>query len=166
VALGVKFTQKKMANERLTNFSVTEFPKNRPYTVVVEGNIGSGKTTFLNYFQQFDDVNVLAEPVNKWRDCNGFNLLEKLYSDPKKWSFTFQSYVQLTILQHHTLKIKRSIKLMERSIYSARNCFVEQLARTGCIDDCSVSVMDQWFNWAKENCDLCVDLIGELQTCM
>jgi hypothetical protein len=31
--------------------------------------------TFLNYFQQFDDVNVLAEPVNKWRDCNGFNLL-------------------------------------------------------------------------------------------
>jgi hypothetical protein len=42
---------------------------------------------------------------------------------------------------------------------------VEQLARTGCIDDCSVSVMDHWFNWAKENCDLCVDLIGELQTC-
>ena len=39
---------------------------NRPYTVIVEGNIGSGKTTFLEPFTRDhqDVVEVLAEPVN------------------------------------------------------------------------------------------------------
>ena len=49
--------------------------KNRPFTVVVEGNIGSGKTTFLDYFAKFKDVEVLQEPVNRWRDVQGHNLL-------------------------------------------------------------------------------------------
>ncbi|RZB39058.1 dNK and/or AAA 18 domain containing protein [Asbolus verrucosus] len=136
----------------------------RNFTVIVEGNIGSGKTTFLNYFQQFNGVSVLAEPVDKWRNCSGHNLLEKMYSDPKKWSFTFQSYVQLTMLQLHTLKTADPIKLMERSIYSVRNCFVEQMARSKCLDECSVSVFDEWFKWTKENCDLSIDLIVYLRT--
>lgn len=42
---------------------------------------------------------------------------------------------------------------------------MEQMARTGCIDKASVSVMDEWFNWAKENCDLSVDLIGKFKIC-
>jgi len=50
-------------------------PAKRPFTVIVEGNIGSGKTTFLNYFNQFSDVEVLQEPVQKWRDVQGHNLL-------------------------------------------------------------------------------------------
>ena len=57
----------------------------RPFTVVVEGNIGSGKSTFLSHFssKQPEDqggedglVDILAEPVNKWRDVDGHNLLE------------------------------------------------------------------------------------------
>lgn len=92
----------------------------RPFTVIVEGNIGSGKTTFLQHFNKFDDICVLAEPLELWRDCNGHNLLGLLYEDRKKWSFTFQSYVQLTMLEQHTKVTDRPIKLMERSIYSAR----------------------------------------------
>lgn len=84
-----------------------------------------------------------------------------MYSDPQKWSYTFQSYVQLTILQHHALKTCHPIKLMERSVYSARYCFVEQLMRSGCIEDCSVAVMDEWVKWAKEASDISVDLIGK-----
>ena len=40
--------------------------KERPYTVIVEGNIGSGKTTFLEPFTTGhpDVVEVLAEPVS------------------------------------------------------------------------------------------------------
>lgn len=40
--------------------------KKRPYTVIVEGNIGSGKTTFLEPFTRDhpDAVEVLAEPVS------------------------------------------------------------------------------------------------------
>lgn len=47
----------------------------QPYTVFIEGNIGSGKTTFLNYFKKFDEVCLQAEPVEKWRDVAGVNLL-------------------------------------------------------------------------------------------
>lgn len=48
---------------------------NRPFTVTVEGNIGSGKTTFLEYFKKYDNVCVLSEPIELWRNCNGHNLL-------------------------------------------------------------------------------------------
>lgn len=49
--------------------------ENRPFTVIVEGNIGSGKTTFLEYFKKYNNVCVLAEPIEMWRNCNGHNLL-------------------------------------------------------------------------------------------
>jgi septin family protein len=39
-----------------------------PFTVFVEGNIGSGKTTFLNHFRKFQNVCLLTEPVDNWRD--------------------------------------------------------------------------------------------------
>jgi deoxynucleoside kinase len=44
-------------------------------TVCVEGNIGSGKTTFLKHFKKFSEVCVLDEPIAKWRDVQGHNLL-------------------------------------------------------------------------------------------
>lgn len=92
----------------------------RPFTVIVEGNIASGKTTFLQHFNQYEDVCVMPEPIGLWRDCDGHNLLGLMYEDIKKWSFTFQSYVQLTMLQQHTKPTPCPIKVMERSIYSAR----------------------------------------------
>ena len=46
-----------------------------PFTVCVEGNIGCGKTTLLNHMQQKEDIEVLEEPVSKWRNVRGKNLL-------------------------------------------------------------------------------------------
>jgi len=46
-----------------------------PFTVCIEGNIGSGKTTFLSHFKKFDNVSVLEEPVELWRNISGTNLL-------------------------------------------------------------------------------------------
>lgn len=50
-------------------------PRKKPFTVFIEGNIGAGKTTFLNHFRKYDDVCLNTEPVEKWRNVNGFNLL-------------------------------------------------------------------------------------------
>lgn len=48
----------------------------QPFTVLIEGNIGSGKTTFLNHFQQFQEkICLITEPVEKWRNVRGVNLL-------------------------------------------------------------------------------------------
>lgn len=46
-----------------------------PFTVFIEGNIGAGKTTFLNHFKKYDDVCLFTEPVEKWRNVEGHNLL-------------------------------------------------------------------------------------------
>ncbi|XP_060537310.1 deoxynucleoside kinase-like [Cylas formicarius] len=136
----------------------------RPFTVIVEGNIGSGKTTFLNYFKQYHDICVLSEPIEMWRNCNIHNLLGLLYTDIKKWSFTFQSYVQLTMLQQHVRKTECPVKLMERSIYSARYCFVEKMKEDNLLPLPSAAVIDQHFTWIKQNANIGVDLIIYLRT--
>lgn len=51
----------------------------RPFTVCIEGNIGSGKTTFLNNFKQFNNTLVLQEPVELWRNVDGVNLLVSIF---------------------------------------------------------------------------------------
>lgn len=140
--------------------------KGRPFTVLVEGNIGCGKTTFLEHFAQFSQVEVLKEPVDRWRDVNGHNLLQLMYEDPERWAMPFQSYVQLTMLDHHLHKSSKPVKLMERSIYSSRYCFVENLHKSGKMLGSEFEVLDEWFKFATENSDLNinVDLIIYLRT--
>ena len=42
---------------------------NKPYIVIIEGNIGSGKTTFLQPFMKHKNiVEVCQEPVHKWQN--------------------------------------------------------------------------------------------------
>ena len=57
----------------------------RPFTVLVEGNIGSGKSTYLQHFYSHrEDVDIITEPVDKWRDLNSHNLLQMMYEDPQR----------------------------------------------------------------------------------
>lgn len=46
-----------------------------PYTVFIEGNVGSGKTTFLEQFGDCPNVFMAKEPVHKWQDVCGHNFL-------------------------------------------------------------------------------------------
>lgn len=43
-----------------------------------------------------------------------------MYKEPERWAMPFQTYVTLTMLQTHTLQTKKPVKLMERSLFSAR----------------------------------------------
>ena len=67
----------------------------RPFTIAVEGNIGAGKSTFLEHFSKVTAVEVFPEPVAKWQNMGGQNLLELQYSDPERWSHLVQSYIQV-----------------------------------------------------------------------
>ena len=95
--------------------SPTKLKEKRPFTVVVEGNIGSGKTTFLEHFSAKDIVEVVTEPVEEWRNVGGHNLLQLMYENPSRWSHIFQSYVQLTMTKNHVRKLSSSqvCKLIE-----------------------------------------------------
>jgi ribosomal protein L30E len=50
----------------------------RKLRVAIEGNIASGKSTLLRKLSQLSDVEVMIEPVNKWRDVGGGNLIVSL----------------------------------------------------------------------------------------
>ena len=43
----------------------------RPFVVSIEGNIGSGKSTMLKYFEKFEDVELVPEPVAEWCNVGG-----------------------------------------------------------------------------------------------
>lgn len=69
-------------------------------------------------------------------------------------------YVLLTMMQNHTLQTSQSVKLMERSVYSGRYCFIEKMTREGFISAPSATVIDEYFDWILKNSDVDVDLIG------
>ena len=58
----------------------------------IEGNIGSGKSTFLNLLKvHVPQINVIPEPVAEWQKVSQkYNLLDEYYKDPNRWAFTFQ----------------------------------------------------------------------------
>lgn len=128
-------------------------------TIIVEGNIGVGKSTFLKYMAQFGNVEVVPEPIEKWIDLNEHNLLEYMYKDPEKWSYTFQNYALLTQLENHLRACEKDVKIMERSIYSTRYCFGRALLYDKKIDRVSFQVFSKWFEYAKKRIENQVDLI-------
>ncbi|ESO82884.1 hypothetical protein LOTGIDRAFT_109002, partial [Lottia gigantea] len=132
--------------------------------ICVEGNIGSGKTTLLEYFSKLPNIEVTKEPVDKWRNIKGLNALELMYEDPSRWGLTFQTYVQLTMLEIHTQPQEKRIKMMERSIYSAKYCFVENLYKGGKMPEIEYIVLTEWFDFLVRTRDLNVDIIVYLQT--
>lgn len=133
------------------------------FTVIVEGNIASGKSTLLNYFSKFPDIQTINEPVDKWRNCNGFNLLDLMYKDYKQWLFPFQSYATLTMLQNHTEKCDHEIKLMERSFYSSKNIFIEASKTLGKIHTSVHHMVAEWFEFIERNVAIRIDLIVYLR---
>jgi len=136
------------------------------FTIAIEGNIGAGKSTLINYFKQFEEVQVHAEPLDKWQNVNGENLLAKLYEDPKRWTFQFQSYVQLTRLQIVTKPLApgKRTKVIERSVQNNRYCFLELTKQEGALTDAEFSVLDSWWHWLDANLGLDLDMIVYLRT--
>ncbi|XP_055301148.1 deoxynucleoside kinase-like [Sitodiplosis mosellana] len=139
-------------------------PRKAPFTVFIEGNIGAGKTTFLNHFKKYDDVRLYTEPVEKWRNVQGINLFELMYKESHKWAFPFQTYVTLTMLQTHTEYTSKRVKLMERSLYSARHCFVEAMLANNTLHKGMYNIMQEWYNYINENIHIQADLIVYLRT--
>lgn len=132
--------------------------------ICVEGNIASGKTTCLDYFAKTTSIEVMTEPVPKWRNVRGHNLLGLMYQDPSRWGITLQTYIQLTMLDQHTRPMISPLRMMERSIHSAKHIFVENLYRSGRMPEVDYVVLTEWFEWITKNTDVSVDLIVYLQT--
>ena len=68
----------------------------RPVVMLVEGNVGSGKSTFLDIMSSLPGVEVYQEPVDLWRNVGGVNLFEKMVKEPHRWTTAFQLFSSKT----------------------------------------------------------------------
>ena len=83
--------------------------------VSIDGNIGSGKSTFIshlknNVFAKSPNVIFLPEPVDEWNtivDIQGNSILSKFYQDQDKYSFSFQmmAYISRSVFKLRSVKI-------------------------------------------------------------
>ncbi len=133
----------------------------------IEGNIGSGKSTFCNYLKDHfskcynkpHDTNVLFvdEPVDDWvsiKDSDG-NLLEHFYKCPEKYSYCFQMTAYISRLVNLKKAIKNSKSddtiIMERSVFSDYNVFAKMLYDSGKINDIEFQSYKMWFDHFLED---------------
>ena len=93
----------------------------------IEGNIGCGKSTFLDFFKDFSKLKIVPEPLSWWlitQDTEGVNALEKFYKAIEQKDATFILKFELYALFTRVLILSDAIReqqgacavLSERSI--------------------------------------------------
>lgn len=107
---------------------------NRIFNVFIEGNIGAGKSTFLEFlterYKTNSSIDIFDEPLFEWENYHGENILKRFYEGPTTSSFFFQSCVQYTFLKkifQNRTRSEAGIRFSVRSIGSSVQCFSEVL---------------------------------------
>jgi len=113
---------------------MVEENQNDRIMILIEGNIGAGKTTVGQAMAESGEFGFVEEPTRAWQENFAHNMLELFYTDPHRWAFTFQTCAFITraktwdevfaVTDH-----KRVV--LERSIYCDRFVFAENCYRTG-----------------------------------
>lgn len=113
--------------------------------ITIEGNIGTGKSTFSAALAKLRGPNslLLEEPVHK----PAFRaLLGNYYADPKRWGFTFQMYALKERFKQHTLAAELTSHgvsvVQDRAIYSD-GCFGDLVRADGNM------TQDEWDIYAE-----------------
>jgi len=121
----------------------------------IEGNIGSGKSTFMQKLKEAykdrTEYCFLDEPVDTWstfKDQDG-TILEHYYKDQEKWGFTFQmlAYIsRLTILKRALENPQYTCIITERSLFTDKHIFCKMLYDSGVIHPIQYQIYQAWFD--------------------
>ena len=127
--------------------------------VYVEANIGTGKTTFLNWLKdEFPHFNYILEPVEQWtslEDKKGQNILDHFYKDQNKWAFTFQMNSFISRIQKIKKKtVSNTVNFIERSVFTDKNCFAKNCYDNKKINDIEYEIYNNWHNWLCDQMDI------------
>jgi deoxyadenosine/deoxycytidine kinase len=102
--------------------------------ILLEGNIGAGKTTVGRTLAQSGHLGFIEEPTRMWREGFTSNLLDQFYNEPRRWAFTFQicAFITRAKTWREVLALTdHSRVVLERSIYCDRNVFARNCFQTG-----------------------------------
>ena len=126
--------------------------------ISIEGNIGSGKSTFVKELERYCKINsknskihFLQEPVNIWNNvqtAEGKNIIECYYANQKKYAFPFQmmAYISRIHLLKEALKDDYDIIITERCVHTDKNVFAQMLFDEGKIGDIEFKIYNMWFD--------------------
>lgn len=117
---------------------------------VVEGNIGAGKSTFFQVVNKYINAQLVFEPLDRWQNISGENLLQKFYKDTPRWAYTFQTYAFITRILEQEQRAKKNTKpfqVLERSVYSDRYCFAYNCYEMGLMSSLEWKLYQEWFSW-------------------
>ena len=143
--------------------------------IYIEGNIGSGKSTFISELQKYINKNckyaeILQEPVEQWlklKDSKGKNVLEHYYADSKKYAFGFQMNAFISRVKDivdYKNKYPNKIIFVERSVYTDKNVFCHMNYLNGNISEMEYMIYNQWFDFYSEHFNLRPDGYVYLKT--
>ena len=127
-------------------------------------------------------MEILPEPVSKWTNLNGTDVLGLVYKNPYRWAMTQESLVQLTMLQEHlesntlikamerlvkilffwNLMVKIIVSCVFRSIHSARHVFNEYFYQSGKMKSVEYALLDSWYQFLNDKYTTGFDLSGDL----
>ena len=129
-----------------------------PYIFSVEGNIGSGKSTLVQFLRENfkklvnREIIYLQEPVYEWKtivDKDGKNIIEKYYNNQTKYSFSFQmmAYIsRLTQLKKAIACYPNAIIITERCVHTDKNVFAKMLYDDDKIELVNYTIYNKWFD--------------------
>lgn len=129
--------------------------------ISIEGNIGSGKSTFVNELKNnIENVIFIDEPVDQWneiKDKEGKTIIEKYYEDKNKYSFPFQmmAYISRLVLFKKAIESKKyDIIITERCLYTDKYVFTKMLYDEGLMNLIEYSIYNKWFKEFVEDYDI------------
>lgn len=133
----------------------------QPAIVFIEGNIGAGKSTFVNMLQKYLPVVVSLEPCDEWQNIAGHNMLQAFYSNPARWATLFQVYASMTRIRRQCTESVHAhgLQIMERSWFSDRYCFARMLHEGNMIQELEWAVYGQMWDWYMRNTQLPIGFI-------
>lgn len=130
----------------------------RPIIISIEGNIGTGKSTIINYLKQkfqteTSNIVFLKEPVDIWesiKDESGQTVIQKFYGDQQRYAFMFQvmAYIsRLTMIREAIRENPNAnVFIVERSLNADKNIFVQMLHDDGKIDKMEYDIYNRWYS--------------------
>jgi deoxyadenosine/deoxycytidine kinase len=121
---------------------------------IVEGNIGTGKSTFLKLVaQHLPHISVILEPRHHWQSDDGESLLGNFYQDPHRWAYTMETLAMICRVREHVAEQQHLApnRIMERSIYSGHYCFAQNDFDNGFMTPVEWFAYNQWFNFLVPN---------------
>ena len=105
----------------------------------IDGNIGCGKTSVLNYLHKYKNIQIDLEPIEKWKP-----FLDNIYLS-KTGYFNFQIKVWLDRAWIQD-KDNKSIILMERSPFFIRNTFNKNDYNNNNINEDEYKVLNEMYD--------------------